>query len=182
MAELGSAVVGRRVIVTGLAGSGKSTFSRSLAEATGLPLIHLDLEFWKPGWTAPTDEEWQAKQREVLAADEWIADGNYHETLPLRLDRADTVVVLDMPWQLCFVRAVGRSLKSSGGQMPEGCEDSAWRRLKDELGVAGRVWRKRRWEPALERDLIAEHGGHATVHILRSKADVAALLDGVRAG
>jgi adenylate kinase family enzyme len=42
--------VGRRVLVTGMAGAGKSTFSRSLAAKTGLPLIHLDVHSWKPGF------------------------------------------------------------------------------------------------------------------------------------
>ncbi len=49
--------VGRRVIVTGLAGSGKSTFSLDLGARTGLPVIHLDLHFWKPRWVAPSEEE-----------------------------------------------------------------------------------------------------------------------------
>ena len=35
--------VGRRVVVTGLGGAGKSTFSRALAVKTGLPVLHLDL-------------------------------------------------------------------------------------------------------------------------------------------
>jgi len=93
--------IGRRVVVTGLAGSGKSTFSRSLAAITGSPVIHLDLHFWKPGWVAPTQGEWREKQRRVLAGDAWIADGNYHETLDLRLERADTIVVLKTPWPVC---------------------------------------------------------------------------------
>jgi adenylate kinase family enzyme len=49
-----SSALGRRVVVTGLAGSGKSTFAVALAARTGLPVIHLDLAFWKPGWVAPT--------------------------------------------------------------------------------------------------------------------------------
>jgi len=47
--------VGRRVVVTGMAGAGKSTFSRALAARTGLDLIHLDLHFWQPGWVAPEE-------------------------------------------------------------------------------------------------------------------------------
>ena len=90
--------LGRRVIVTGLAGSGKSTFALALAAKTGLPVIHLDLQFWKPGWVAPSETEWRERQWSVLGGDAWIADGNYHETLDLRLERADTVVFLDMPW------------------------------------------------------------------------------------
>lgn len=171
--------VGRRVVVTGLAGSGKSTFSSRLGARTDLPVVHLDRSFWKPGWVAPTPGEWRAKQLHELNGDAWIADGNYHETLALRLELADTVVVLDTPWPTCMGRAIVRSVRKSGGEMPEGCDDSAWRRLKGELPVAWRVWRKRRWEPALEREIIAQHGRHATLHILRSRAEVQAFLDRV---
>lgn len=174
--------VGRRVVVTGLAGSGKSTFTRSLGARTGLPVIHLDVHFWKPGWIAPTSGEWREKQCEVLAGDAWIADGNYHETLDLRLERADTIVVLDTPWPVCLARALVRGVKRPGGQMPEGCDDSPWRRLRDEWAVAGRVWRKRRWEPELERQIIARHGQHAARHVLRSKRAATGFLDRLDGG
>src|SRR5215472_3708842 len=75
--------VGRRVVVTGMAGAGKSTFSRALSAKTGLPVIVLDVHFWLPGWTEPTEAEWREKQKRVLAGDDWIADGNYHATLDL---------------------------------------------------------------------------------------------------
>ncbi len=174
-----AATVGRRVVVTGLAGSGKSTFARSLADRTGLPIIHLDLHFWKPGWVAPTPEEWSDKQRQVLAGDRWIADGNYHDTLGLRLELADTIVVLDTPWQVCFGRALRRGFRRTG-DMPEGCDDSAWRRLRDEWGVAGRVWRKRHWEPEKERRIISQHGQHASLHVLTSTTEVSEFLDRVQ--
>ena len=108
--------IGRRVLVTGMAGSGKSTFSRSLAAKTGLPVIHLDLHFWKPGWVAPSELEWREKQSGLLVGDAWIADGNYHETLDLRLELADTVVVLDLPWWRCSGRALLRGFRMPGEQ------------------------------------------------------------------
>ena len=173
--------MGGRVLVTGLAGAGKSTFSRALAARTGLPLIHLDLHFWRPGWVAPSEDEWRETQRRVLAGDAWIADGNYPETLDLRLERADTIVVLNTPWPLCAGRAVLRGVRKSGGQMPEGCEDSAWRRLRDELPLAVRVWRQRRSEPEREREIISQHGQHVALHVLRSKRTVREFLDGLDA-
>ena len=148
--------IGRRVLVTGMAGSGKSTFSRSLAAKTGLPVIHLDLHFWKPGWVAPSELEWREKQSGLLAGDAWIADGNYHETLDLRLERADTVVFLDTPWWVCAGRAFLRGLRKPVGEMPEGCDDSSWRRLRDEWRLAVVIWRNRRSEPAARtRDHLA---------------------------
>jgi adenylate kinase family enzyme len=120
MSEAPSAL-GRRVIVTGMAGSGKSTFSLALAAKTGLPVIHLDLHFWKPGWVAPPETEWREKQCGVLAGDAWIADGNYRDTLDLRLERADTVVFLDLPWWLCAGRAFLRGFRMPS-ELTEGCD------------------------------------------------------------
>ena len=164
-----SGAVGRRVIVTGMAGSGKSTFSKALAARTGLPLIHLDLHYWKPGWVKPSDDEWRAKQGRLLAGDAWIADGNYHETLDLRLERADTVVILDTPWWVCAGRAFVRGFRRPvGTEMPDGCDDSVIQRVRDEWRIVGVNLRDRRMEPERERAIISEHG-HAALHSLTSK-------------
>jgi len=172
--------LGRRVIVTGLAGSGKSTFSLALAAKTGLPVIHLDLHFWKPGWVAPPETEWREKQRGVLAGHAWIADGNYHETLDLRLERADTVVFLDLPWWRCAGRAVLRGFRVPG-ELPEGCGYPAWLRLRDEWRLAVRIWRNRRSEPEREYEIISRHGQHVALHVLRSKREIREFLDGLDA-
>lgn len=179
MSETGHATsVGHRVVVTGLAGAGKSTFSRALAAKTGLPLIHLDIHFWKPGWVAPPDDEWREKQRGLLAGDAWIADGNYHTTLDLRLERADTVVYLDTPWWTCARRAFVRGLRRPTGTiMPDGCEDSAWQRLRDEWGIVWRVWRRRRSDREQELTIVSQYGQHATLHVLRSKRAIRDFLD-----
>ena len=172
--------LGRRVIVTGLAGSGKSTFSLALAARTGLPVIHLDLYFWKPGWVAPPETEWREKQCGVLAGNAWIADGNYQETLDLRLERADTVVFLDLPWWLCAGRAFLRGFRMPS-ELPEGCDYSAWLRLCDEWRLAVLILRKRRSEPKREREIISQHGQHVALHVLRSKRAVREFLDGLDA-
>jgi adenylate kinase family enzyme len=172
--------VGRRVVVTGLAGAGKSTLSLALGAQTGLPVIHLDLHFWTPGWVAPSDAAWRDEQRSVLAGDAWIADGNYGETLDLRLELADTVVVLDLPWWRCSGRALLRGLRMPG-ELPAGCTYTRWERLRDEWRLAARIVGDARSEPALEREVIAQHGSHLAVHVLRSKRDVQAFLDAVAA-
>jgi len=172
-------MIGHRVLVDGMMGSGKSTFARALAARTGLPVIHLDVHYWKPGWGRPSDDEWRERQRALLAGKAWIIDGNYNETLALRLERAETVVFLDSPWWLCASRAFVRGLRKPVGEMPEGCEDSIKRRLRDDWGGVGRIWRNRRSEPEYARSEISRHGSHTTAHVLRSRREVKAFLNAV---
>jgi adenylate kinase family enzyme len=176
MSDTASALLGRRVIVTGLAGSGKSTFSLALAAKTGLPVIHLDLHFWKPGWVAPSQTEWREKQCVVLAGEASIADGNYDETLDLRLERADSVVVLDMPWWVCAGQALRRGFRMPD-ELPQGCDYSAWLRLRDEWQLAVCIGRKGRSEPEREREIISKHRQHVALHVLSSKRAVREFLD-----
>lgn len=181
MRDLPSALsVGRRVVVTGMAGAGKSTFSRALSAQTGLPVIHLDVYYWAPGWVEPTEQEWREKQRSLLAGDEWIADGNYYATLDLRLERADSVVFLDTPWWICAWRTFLRGIHEppAGFELPEGCEQSRWRRLRDEWRLVWRIWRVRRSEREEEFAVLSEHGKHVALVVLRSKRAARDFLNG----
>jgi adenylate kinase family enzyme len=172
-----SPMIGHRVLVAGMMGSGKSTFARALAARTGLPVIQLDVHYWKPGWVRPSDDEWRKRQRELLAGDAWIIDGNYNETLAIRLERADTVVYLDSPWWLCAKRAFMRGLRKPDVEMPEGCKDSVYRRLRDEWGGVGKIWHNRRSEPEYARSEIFHHASDTTVHLLHSRREATAFLD-----
>jgi adenylate kinase family enzyme len=176
---LGATSVGRRVVVTGLAGAGKSTFARALSARTGLPVITLDLHFWKPGWKEPTEDEWRDKQTGLLAGDDWIADGNYPATLDLRLERADTVVILDTAWWICAWRAVVRGVRRRpvGFELPKGCDESGWHRLRDEWCLAWRIWRVRRSERERELEILSAHRGHLALCVLCSKGAVREFLD-----
>lgn len=116
----------QRVLVIGISGAGKSTFSRALANTTGLPLIHLDKEFWQPGWVQTPRPEWRAKVGELAARERWIMDGNYDSSLDLRLPRADTVLWFDYPMLRCLRRAMWRAVTTYGRVRPdmaEGCPE-----------------------------------------------------------
>lgn len=163
--------IGSRVLVIGMAGAGKSTFSRALSARTGLPVIHLDVHYWKPGWTKPSESEWREKQRDLLMGPSWIADGNDPESLDLRLERADTVVHLETSWWICTGRAFVRGLRKPVGEMPEGCVDSALRRLRDEWRLVGVIWRHRHSEPEHALAMISQHGRHVVLWRIRSKRE-----------
>jgi len=161
--------IGSRILVIGMAGAGKSTFSRALSARTGLPVIHLDFHYWKPGWVKPSEDEWREKQWGLFAGPEWIADGNDLETLELRLERAETVFLLDTSWWICASRAFLRGLRKPVGELPEGCDDSPTRRLRDEWRLIGAVWRHRHSETERARATISQYGTHVALHVIGSK-------------
>ena len=92
----------KKVLIIGCPGGGKSSFARELHRRTSLPLCHLDMLFWNADKTTVSRETLCERVREVLRGDEWIIDGNYSATLPMRLEACDTVFFLDMPTELCL--------------------------------------------------------------------------------
>lgn len=92
----------KKVIVIGCPGSGKSYFSRRLADKTGIPVFHLDMLFWNPDRTSVLKEEFDKRLAELLSRDSWIIDGNYGRTMETRLSACDTVFFLDLPTEICL--------------------------------------------------------------------------------
>lgn len=98
----------QKVIVIGSPGAGKSTFSRKLRDATGLPLYYLDMIWHRPDKTNISREELTARQEEIIKTPKWIIDGNYLSTMELRLKNCDTVFFLDYPLEVCLAGAKAR--------------------------------------------------------------------------
>ncbi len=112
----------RRVAVIGCPGGGKSTFSRALRDATGLPLYHLDAIYWKADRTTLPKEDFRAIQREIIERDFWIIDGNYGSTMEWRIAACDLLVFLDYPTEVCLagVRARRGKVRSDMPWVEEG--------------------------------------------------------------
>lgn len=116
----------KRIVIVGSSGSGKSTLARQLGDKLNLPVIHLDKHFWHPGWVGTEPAEWAQKVGHFAAQNSWIIDGNYRNTLDIRLQRADTVIFLDLPRWVCVWRATKRRFQYFNQQRPdiaEGCEE-----------------------------------------------------------
>lgn len=127
-----------RVLVIGSGGAGKSTFARSLGAATGLPVVHLDANFWRPGWDPTPAVEWAERVSVLLQPRRWIMDGNFGGTLELRLAACDTVVLLDMPRIICLRRALRRwwqYRQESRPDMTPGCAE------RIDFGFLRWIWR-----------------------------------------
>jgi len=114
----------RRIAVVGCCGSGKSRLSRELGRLLALPVIHLDAQYWKPGWVEPPRAEWEAVQAQLVAGDAWVMDGHYHSTLHLRTARADTVLFLDRSRWACLWGVLSRWTRLRGTEhTAPGCRE-----------------------------------------------------------
>jgi adenylate kinase family enzyme len=116
----------RRVLVLGSAGAGKTTFAVRLAAVLCLPVIHLDAEYWRPGWEHMPTDEWAERVDALAAQDTWVMDGNYGGTLERRLRRAQAAVFLDVARLTCMRRVIMRSWRFRGRPgpgLPPGCPE-----------------------------------------------------------
>lgn len=115
-----------RILIIGCGGAGKSTLARQLGEKLGLPVVHLDKLFWKPGWVESGKEEIDAKILHELQKPTWIMDGNFNRTLPQRVLYCDTIIYLDFSRMACLLGVLKRVLTTYGTVRPdmgEGCPE-----------------------------------------------------------
>lgn len=172
----------QRVAIIGPGGAGKSTLARRLGEVTGLPVIHLDNEYWRPGWVATPEDQWSRRVDVLAAGDRWIIDGNFGGTMAPRLERADTVVYLDFERHLYIWRVLKRRFKHrdrgrSRPDMAEGCEEKIdWVFLKW-------LWNYRASRrPEALRLMADAHRQGKRVVILRDDRQTEAFVRGAMAG
>lgn len=162
----------QRITIIGCSGAGKSTLARQLAEQLHLPVYHLDQLFWQPGWVKTPRDVWIERQRQFLASERWIVDGNFGSTLALRLQAADTIVLLDLPRLVCIQGVLQRWWRHRGQVRPDmgpGCPE------KLEWSFLRWVWRYRVDELPDVLQQLRQHPGKEVIH-LRSRAAVAAWL------
>ncbi len=102
---------GKRTIVVGATGSGKTTLAAQLAELTGVPHIEMDSFFWQPGWQKADQEVFQQRTEQAIAAECWVADGNYSRVRQMVWQRATTLVWLDYPIPFTVWRLIQRTVR-----------------------------------------------------------------------
>lgn len=163
----------------GCGGSGKSTFSRKLAQATGLDLHHLDSLYWRPGWNHTPAQEWESTVRDLIAGESWIIDGSYFGTLDMRLQRADAVVFFDLPRRVCIWRVFKRRLQNLGGRnrpgMPPGCPERIY------FSFLKWVWRYRKTHKPQVMEKLRRFESQGKVFTVTSSREAVQLLDALGA-
>lgn len=154
-----------RIMIIGCGGSGKSTLARQLGQKLGLPVVHLDKLFWTPGWVSVSQEEFDRLHEAALAEEKWIMDGNFDRTIPVRLQRCDTVIYLDFSRFACLMGVLKRVLTTYGTVRPdmgEGCPE------RIDLDFLKWVWNFNKNKRQRNHRLLEEAVG-VEIHIFKNR-------------
>ena len=101
----------KRINVIGTSGSGKSHFSKCLADRLAVPYIEMDALFWLPNWTPSSTEDFLELLAQHLSGDTWVLDGNQSATNALKWQYVDTIIWLDYSFFRTFKQIVLRSFQ-----------------------------------------------------------------------
>ena len=145
---------GRRLVVIGTSGAGKTTVARQVSSILGVPHIEFDAYRHGPNWTETPDDLFREQLRAALRGDEWVADGNYSIARDVVWPRATTLVWLDYPMRVVMWRLFWRTMRRGvlREELWNGNKENLWWHLatRDSLfaWVLKTHWRRRRTMPA----------------------------------
>lgn len=161
-----------RILVIGSPGAGKSTFSRKLRDRTGLPLYYLDMIFHNPDRTTVSREAFDERLSQILKQDQWIIDGNYQRTLPLRFEKCTEVFFFDLPVEQC--------LQGAASRIGQAREDLPW--IETEFDPAFRQYILDFQKDQIPKihELIEKYKGSRQITIFHSREEAQSLFDDSR--
>jgi adenylate kinase family enzyme len=162
----------RRVaIIASASGNGKTTLGRQVAARLEVPFVELDALVHGPGWTETPDDELRRLVEPVVRSEGWVIDGEYLWKLgTLVLDKADTIVWLDLPRRVWIVRLLRRTIRrlASGEELWNGNRESIKAAFWGRESLFGYALRQHRLRRRTWPTLLA---GHPVLR-LRTPAEV----------
>ena len=99
-----------KINVVGISGSGKSTFSKKIADKLHHPYIELDSIYWKSDWK-PNPNFLIDLDSSLSTNSSYVLDGNYASSDYLKWKNIDIVIWLDYSFHLSFYRCLIRTIK-----------------------------------------------------------------------
>ena len=163
----------QRIVVVGCSGSGKSTLARKLGQRLALPVVHLDVLHYLPGWKRASLADFRDRVTKAHQGEAWISEGNFASwTFDIRLPRAEALIVLDRPRWLCLWRVFRRAAleRDNRPDLPNGCAGQIDHDLLDY------IWNFRKvGGPEIEAARL-KHGPSVPVLRLSRNRDVSAFL------
>lgn len=165
----------RRILILGSSGSGKTFLAVRLAGLLQLELIHLDANFWKPGWIPTPRDQWRATVSSLVQKPAWIMDGTYESSLDLRIPASDAIIYIERGRLACLWGVAKRKVTSWFGNRPDA---PSGERL--DRAFINYIWNF----PSITRTAVFAHleklGRSDAVIILKGPGDVRRLLRNMR--
>ena len=97
-------------MIIGTCGCGKTTLGEHLTSKLQISLTELDDLFWLPSWKKRPHQIFTQSIEKVTQKNAWIICGNYSKSRPLIWPKADTIIWLDLPLHILFIRILKRGL------------------------------------------------------------------------
>jgi len=99
----------KRVAIMGNAAGGKSTLAHAISKTKNIPHFEIDKILWDENWEMQPIEKITSAHDKIINKTSWILDGmTQHELTKGRLARADTIILIDQPFELHKSRALQR--------------------------------------------------------------------------
>jgi len=165
-----------KILIIGCSGTGKSTLAKELHHQLEFPLLHLD-QIWHVHYDK--QKFYQQLQNFMTDNPDFIIDGNYADSLPMRVVEADTIIWLQTSRIKAVWRVLLRSLKirlklykrdDMAEAFQEKWDKEYWKFLKF-------VWNFQKENyPSLEKAL-ADKKQNCKVYIIQTERDRKRLLE-----
>jgi len=171
-----------RIVIIGQAGSGKSTLAHKLGPLLKIKVIHLDRKFWYSNWQEKPREIRIEIMQELVQKRRWIIEGSYLNSSDSRLNAADTIIFLDMPFYFCFWWVIMRYLqykKERRPDLPQGCPEKLSLRYILKVLVfplRGRCLLRKKLAEISQREANNPALPKKNIHIFKSRKEVDAFL------
>ena len=116
----------KKVAIFGKPGNGKSTLAKKLSLSTGINLYAVDAILYKANGEEIELESYLEAHDSILDTNEWIIEGfapfKSLESFYKRLEKADTLIYIDLPYPITYW-LVAKRLLTGMFVKPEGWPD-----------------------------------------------------------
>lgn len=171
----------KKVNVIGTSGSGKSHFSKRLAEKLKAPYIEMDAIFWQQNWQGLNTSDFLALVTDAVNQPLFVLDGNHSKTNQVKWSAVDTIIWIDLGFWRTFSQILSRSFSRAFSKSEiwygTGNKESFYRNFFSSDSVV--LWMlKNYWKTKTKYRIQFQHQSATNIRLIRltSRAEIDAFL------